>query len=63
MKPYGRDKRVKFPSKIDHRLHEKGRKLLNWWEDILSNLSRSTMKQAWRKDVNQSRRDSEDARS
>lgn len=30
MKPYGREKKVSFPNKIDH--HLKKNKTGNWWE-------------------------------
>ena len=43
MKPYGRNKKQKFPGKKDYHIHEKG--LVNWWE-VRDNIeARSTMKQ------------------
>ena len=36
MKPFGRMKKISGGNswKRDYHLHKKGRKLLNWWEDI-----------------------------
>lgn len=51
MKPYGRYKTIKSGNKwkIDFHIHEKGKKVLNWWEVICDNLSRSKMKQITKK--------------
>lgn len=47
MKPYGREKKVRFPSKRD--CHpKKGER--NWWEDVADFLSRSRMKQLLKKE-------------
>ncbi len=51
MQPYGRDRKLKFKNKIDHHIHEKGRKIKNWWEAILPLTSRSMMKQKFKKEV------------
>lgn len=36
MKPYGRHKKVTGGNdwKIDYHMHEKGKKVKNWWEDM-----------------------------
>ena len=53
MKPYGRGKKINGAGlwKKDYHLHRKGRKLENWWEGITDFLSRSTMKQKFKKEV------------
>ena len=53
MKPYGREKKVKGDSswKQDYHLHEKNKKLKNWWEGICKCLSRKVMKQKWMKEI------------
>ena len=58
MKPYGRDKYVHGshicgrPWKIDYHIHEKGRKVGNWWEELSEDpVPRSTMKQNLRKEI------------
>lgn len=54
MKPYGRIKTVKGSGswKKDYHLHtKKGRKLESWWEGICDHLSRSRMKEIWKKEV------------
>ena len=53
MKPYGRKKKVmQNPNwKRDYHLHEKGRKLPNWWESICECLSRSTIKHKVKQDM------------
>lgn len=52
MKPYGREKKVKARGhwKVDN--HPK-KGYINWWEDICDFLSRSKMKQNWKKEVEQ----------
>jgi hypothetical protein len=52
MKPYGRETKLKGgkPWKVDNH-PKKGFK--NWWEDICKHLSRSRMKQLWKKDIKQ----------
>lgn len=54
MKPYGREKKVtRNPNwKRDYHIHEKGRKVANWWESICSLLSRSTLKQRIKREIN-----------
>lgn len=48
MKPYGREKNVRFPGKTD--CHpQKG--FINWWENITEYISRSTMKQRLKKEI------------
>ena len=48
MKPYGREKKVRFSCKQD--CHPpKG--WHNWWEDLAECLSRTSMKQAVRKQI------------
>lgn len=46
MKPYGRYKKVIGGNdwKIDYHMHEKGKKVKNWWEDICGFLPRSRIK-------------------
>lgn len=48
MKPYGRGKTVHFPCKTD--CHPK-RGWINWWEDIADYFCRTTMKRAWKKEL------------
>ena len=48
MKPYGREKKVRFPHKTD--CHPK-KGFINWWEDIARFLSRSRMKQINKKEL------------
>ena len=50
MKPYGRFKKVKGgkPWKVD--VHPK-KGFVNWWENMCDFLTRSTMKQNWKKEV------------
>ena len=48
MKPYGREKKVRFQSKTD--CHPK-KGFINWWEDIARFLSRSRMKQINKKEL------------
>ena len=48
MKPYGRGKNVRFPGKTD--CHPK-KGFINWWEDITEYISRSTMKQKLKKEI------------
>lgn len=51
MQPYGRGKKIKGSGawKKDYHIHEKNRKVKNWWEDMCDFLSRSRMKQIWKK--------------
>ena len=46
MKPFGRMKKISGGNswKRDYHLHEKGRKLLNWWEAIANCMTRTSMK-------------------
>jgi len=46
MKPYGRYKKVRFPSKKD--CHPK-KGYENWWEDMAKPIPRSTMKMILKK--------------
>ena len=48
MKPYGREKKVRFQHKKD-RHPKKG--FINWWEDLCNCLSRKTMKQLLRRKI------------
>lgn len=48
MKPYGREKSVRFPGKKD--CHPK-RGWKNWWDGIADSLSRSRMKQRLREEI------------
>jgi hypothetical protein len=48
MKPYGRDKSVKFPGKTD--CHPR-KGYVNWWETITRYISRNNMKQKLKKDL------------
>jgi hypothetical protein len=50
MKPYGREKNLKGgkPWKVD--VHPK-KGYVNWWENMCDFLTRSRMKQKWKKDV------------
>lgn len=54
MKPFGREKNLKGSGvwKKDYHIHHKNRKVSNWWEDIVNNLSRTTIKQNIKKDIN-----------
>lgn len=53
MKPYGREKTVKGGNswKKDYHCHSKNRKLKNWWEGICQCISRTTMKQRLKKEI------------
>ena len=53
MKPYGREKKVKgdITWKRDYHIHQKNRKLKNWWEGICDLISRKTMKQNLKRDI------------
>ncbi len=48
MKPYGQEKKYKNNAKRD--VHPK-RGYINWWEDVCDFLSRSRMKQIWKKEI------------
>lgn len=48
MKPFGRGKRVHFPSKKDSH-PPKG--YINWWEDMNTYIPRSTMKQLFNREI------------
>jgi hypothetical protein len=52
MKPFGREKKIKGSGiwKQDYHLHRKNKKLGNWWEDMSTIISRSTMKQKVKKE-------------
>lgn len=50
MNPYGREKKLQSTGwKRD--VHPK-KPYINWWENMCSFLSRSTMKQNWKKEIN-----------
>ena len=51
MKPYGREKKIKGAGlwKRDYHLHEKNRKLRNWWEGLNNIVSRRTLKQKFKR--------------
>ena len=50
MKPYGRDKKIKGTGKWKQDVHPpKG--YINWWENMCNFLSRSRMKQVWKKEI------------
>lgn len=57
MKPYGRDKTVHFPHKTD--CHPK-KGYINWWEDICVWLTRSSMKQKTKKEIQKTISDEKD---
>ena len=46
MKPYGQEKKVKGHGswKLDYHIHEKNRKVGNWWEYLCEPIPRATMK-------------------
>jgi hypothetical protein len=48
MRPYGRHKKVRFPSKTDY--HPK-KGYINWWEDVCDVIPRKTMKRIWMRDL------------
>lgn len=51
MKPYGRIKNTKFPSKTDGHYKEKNRKIGNWWESQENIVPRVTVKQIVIKEI------------
>ena len=61
MKPYGREKKIKAWRrrgggkesywKKDFHIHINFRKIGNWWEDMCTLISRSSMKQKLKKDI------------
>lgn len=53
MKPYGRIKNKKFPSKTDHHIHENNKKIKNWWEAEDNLVSRTTIKSIIKKEIEQ----------
>ena len=50
MKPYGREKMYKNPSKQDHRINPK-KMWVNWWEQVCGLLTRGRMKHDWKQQV------------
>lgn len=48
MKPYGRKKAPRWPSKEDCHPQKGWR---NWWENMCDCLSRNVIKQEWRKQI------------
>lgn len=50
MKPYGQEKTIRFPGKRDAHPKKGWR---NWWEGIVDLLTRSTMKQRLKKELDQ----------
>ena len=52
MKPYGREKKLKFPGKRDWNIRENGKKVLNWWEDPDTTIiPRTTIKANVKKEI------------
>ena len=51
MKPEGRIKTVQFPGKTDG--HFKKEKCRNWWEGITQILTRSRLKQIYKKEIDE----------
>lgn len=52
MKPNGRVKNIKGNnSKVDYHIHEKNRKIGNWWEDYDNIVCRTTLKNMIKKDI------------
>lgn len=53
MKPYGRLVKIKGSGswKKDYHIHEKGRKIGNWWEDMSQNLSKGRINQIVKKQI------------
>jgi hypothetical protein len=51
MKPYGRVKNVRFPSKTDGHYKENNRKIKNWWEAQDNTIARTTIKQTIKKEI------------
>jgi hypothetical protein len=51
MKPYGREKKLKGSDSWKKDYHPK-KGYVNWWENICELLTRSRMKQIWKKSVN-----------
>lgn len=53
MKPYGLGPKTRGsgPWKIDYHIHRNNRKVENWWADMQKIWSRRTMKQKWRREV------------
>lgn len=62
MKPYGRTNETVKENprwKKDYHLHDKnGRKLKNWWEEIIGYVSRGSIKQKIKKQIEQEIEDS-----
>ncbi len=58
MKPYGRNKTVRFPGKTD--CHPK-KGWHNWWETITDYISRSSMKQKLKKEYDDEKRSEADS--
>ena len=54
MKPYGRDCNLKDSGgwKKDYHLRPK-KKWYNWWEDIMTPLTRTAMKRNWKKEIDE----------
>ena len=54
MKPFGRMKKISGGNswKRDYHLHEKGRKLLNWWENIANCVTRTSMRKLLNIEIN-----------
>lgn len=53
MKPYGREKKIKGSGiwKTDYHIHQRNRKVHNWWEGMCNFVSRSMMKQKIKNDL------------
>lgn len=52
MKPYGREKKVKGSGSWKRDYHPR-KGLINWWENMCDYLTRSRMKQIWKKEIKQ----------
>jgi len=53
MKPYGREKKIKngWGYKVDCHPKKLGKEWVNWWEDMCTIITRSTMKQNLKKEI------------
>jgi len=50
MKPYGREKKIQGTGKWKTDVHPK-RGYINWWENMCKFLTRSSMKQNWKREI------------
>jgi len=58
MKPYGRLRTIKFPSKTDCHPHEYG--YVNWWENENAELPKGAIKQIVKQEIEKELREMED---